>query len=90
MTRIGTTTMIMVVSKTMTMTMVATMTKNMTITMTKIFKQVQNDNFYWLLRIIKVYKNSICTSSLNIDVFFITQPTKFISSTCTGSQKISS
>ena len=57
MTMTGTTIMIMTiaVSKTMIMTMVATttMTKNMTINMEKIFKQVQKDNFYCLLRIIK-------------------------------------
>ena len=70
MAMIGTTTMIMVVSKTMIMTMVATMTKNMTINMAKIFKQVQKDNFYCLLIIIKVYENSICTSSLKNTCFF--------------------
>ena len=46
-----------------------------TVTMTNIFKQVQQDNFYCLPKMIK------------IDVFFITQPTKFIGSTCTASQK---
>ena len=47
MTMTGTTTMIMtmVVTKTMIMTMEATTT------MTKIFKQVQQDNFYCLLKI---------------------------------------
>ena len=45
----GTTTMIMtmIVTKTMIMTMVATTT------MTKMFKQVQQDNFYCLLKMIK-------------------------------------
>ena len=61
----ATTTMIMTMAatKTMIMTMAAatTMTKNITTTMTKIiatnvatiFKQVQKDNFYCLLKIIK-------------------------------------
>ena len=40
-------TMTMIVTKTMIMTMVATTT------MTKIFKQVQQDNFYCLLKMIK-------------------------------------
>ena len=53
----------MVATKTMIMTMAATttMTKNMTTTMTEniatnmatIFKQVQKDNFYCLLKMIK-------------------------------------
>ena len=45
--------MTMAVSKTIIMAMVAIMTKNMTINVTKISKQVQKDNFYCLLRIIK-------------------------------------
>ena len=49
MTMTGTTTMIktMVVTKKMIMTMVAT------ITITKIFKQVQQDHFYFLLKMMK-------------------------------------
>ena len=49
MTMTGTTTMIMtmVVTKTMIITMVVTRT------VTKIFKQVQQDNFYCLLKMIK-------------------------------------
>ena len=63
MTMNPTTTMIMTMTatKTMIMTMIATMTKNMTTTMAKdittsvttIFKQVQKDNFYCLLKKIK-------------------------------------
>ena len=62
MTMTATTTMIMTMAaiKTMIMTMIATttMTKNMTTksittNMTTIFKQVQKDNFYCLLKIIK-------------------------------------
>ena len=55
MTMAGTTAMIMVVCKTMIMTMVATITKNITILHGKNFQtNFQNDNFYCLLRIIKV------------------------------------
>ena len=62
-TAITTMIMTMTATKTMIMTMIATtaMTKNMTTTMTKsittnmtaIFKQVQKDNFYCLLKIIE-------------------------------------
>ena len=62
MTMTGTTIMIMsmVLTKTMIMAMVATTT------MTKIFKQVQQDNFYDK----KVYENSICSSFLKYRCFF--------------------
>ena len=65
MTMTATTTMIMTmaVTKTMIMTMIATttmtknrtttMTKNITTNMTTIFKQIQKDNCYCLLKIIK-------------------------------------
>ena len=46
----------MAVSKTIIMTRVAIKAKNMTINLTKIFKQVQKDNFYCLLRVIKKSK----------------------------------
>ena len=51
MTMTGTTTMIMTMvgTKTMIMTMVATTT----MTMTKMFKQVQQDNFYCMLKMIQ-------------------------------------
>ena len=64
MTMTGTTTMIMtmVVTKTMIMTMVATTT----ITVTKIFKQVQQDNFYCLLKMIKRLRK------FNLHIFFKT------------------
>ena len=57
MTMTATTSMIatMAATKTMIMTMVATttMTKNITTNMATIFKQVQKDNFYCLLKMIK-------------------------------------
>ena len=63
--------MILTATTTVIMAMVATttMTKNMTTNMATIFKQAQ-----------KGYENSVCTSLKN-RYFFITQPTKFISST---------
>ena len=67
MTMTGTTTMIMtmVLTKTMIIAMLASTT------MTKIFKQVQQDNFYCLLKMIKKgYENSICTSSLKNRCYF--------------------
>ena len=87
MTMIGTTKMIMVVSKTMIMTMVATMTKYMTINMAKNFQTSSKGQFLLLSQNNKSLRKF--TSSLKSRCFFITQPTKFIYSTCTASQKIS-
>ena len=85
MTAITTMIMTMVATTTMTKNMTTTMTKNITTNMATIFKQVEKDNFYSLLKMItkiqEGYENSICTSSLKNRCFFITQPTKFIGST---------
>ena len=71
--------MTMAVTETYIMIMVAIKTKNMTINMTKIFKRVQKENFYCLLRIIKkATKIQFALLLYKIDVFLITQPTKSI------------
>ena len=71
--------MTMAVAETYIMIMVAIKTKNMTINMTKIFKRVQKENFYCLLRIIKkTTKIQFALLLYKIDVFLITQPTKSI------------
>ena len=43
----------MAVTTTMTKNMTTAMTKNITTNMATIFKQVQKDNFYYLLKMIK-------------------------------------
>ena len=48
-----TTIVIMTATTTMTKNMTTTITKNITISMTTIFEQVQNNNFYSLLKMIK-------------------------------------
>ena len=71
--------MTMAVTETYIMIMVAIKIKNMTINMTKIFKRVQKENFYCLLRIIKkATKIQFALLLYKIDVFLITQPTKSI------------
>ena len=88
MTMTTTKTMIMIMirsmNKNMTKNMTTTMTKNITTSMTTLFKQIQKDNFYCLLKMImnaqKGYENHICTSSLKNRCFLITRSTKFIGS----------
>ena len=55
MTMAATKTMLMAMAATtiMTKSLTTTMTENITTSMTTIFKQVQKDNFYCLLKIIK-------------------------------------
>ena len=53
MTMVATKAMIMTIIATTTMTKSTTLTKNITGSMTAVFKQVQKDNFYCLLKMIK-------------------------------------
>ena len=53
MTMAATTTMTKNMTTTMTKNMTTTIAKNIAINMTTIFKQVQKDNFYCLLKMIK-------------------------------------
>ena len=76
--------MTMAATKTMIITMATstTMTKNIATNMATIFKQIQKENFYYLLKMIKkVTKIQFALLLKKPVVFFITPTTKFIGST---------
>ena len=54
-------------------------------TMTKFLKSFKKDNFCCFFNMIKERKSLIFTFPLKVEAFFIIQPTKFISLTCTVS-----